>query len=235
MGVWTRARGKQNVNFLKWLLALKRAVILNMSSLDHVLLPQDGSSWRVVGRHQVVALGLCLLAHTVPAGSTLKVSQVGVVPPCSRHHLMVPIFHICYGVLACWVTDPHEVVEAAAGRHDLRHSLRSLLHHCKDDTESVRQNAKGILDYSSGSWQAVVEEPFFYSHIPPGEGLHHPAWFNNYFISNYPKWFTLYKGFLLVPRCECVVILGVAKFCAQVKRFVLSINLWTASKTLWFS
>ena len=89
-----------------------------MSSSDHVLLPRDGSSWRVVVRHQVVALGLCLLGHTVPAGSTLKISQVEVVSPFSGHHVMVPVLDIGYGVLRCWITDPHEVVEAAAGRHE---------------------------------------------------------------------------------------------------------------------
>ena len=69
----------------------------------------------------------------------------------------------------------HQVVEDAAGHDDLRHRLRSLLHRGEDHTEPVGQNAKGVLHDSSGSGQAVVEDPFFHAHVPPRERLHHPG------------------------------------------------------------
>lgn len=141
---------------------------------DHLMLPWDSTRRTFIILLQVNPLLPGLLVLCIASNNLSHVLHVTGLSPGPWDNCVVFLFLVQDNILQPWVAHALQVVKTQSCHDNDYYGLWILLHGCQEALESFGQDAKGILDYPSGSGNTIVEDPLIYVQDSLGERLHEP-------------------------------------------------------------
>lgn len=138
------------------------------------MLPWDSTRRTFIILLQVNPLLPGLLVLCIASNNLSHVLHVTGLSPGPWDNCVVFLFLVQDNILQPWVAHALQVVKTQSCHDNDYYGLWILLHGCQEALESFGQDAKGILDYLSGSGNTIVEDPLIYVQDSLGERLHEP-------------------------------------------------------------
>lgn len=144
---------------------------VDMTNLNTGILPRHRSLREREVCFEVVPLFLGTPGCSVAGHGWNLGSYRWVIPPGDRYELVgvcVLLIYLCSG----WVSSSQDVVQNERGQHNSLCTFRSQTNWCMKTSESVGENAKGVLYSPPTSAESVVVDSFSFREGSLGVGLH---------------------------------------------------------------
>ena len=143
--------------------------------LNGFALPWHAANRAAIIILQILSLLLSCLTAVVPSDAC-KRPQLSSFPPSSWYYFVRGfIFSVNKRCNTRRVIFPNVVMQNASSEHNCAYVFRFLKHARHEASESMRQNAKCILRYSSTSGETIVEDALIPCEILQRIRLHEPC------------------------------------------------------------